>query len=162
MEFYHVVNRGVDQRIIFLDTQDHLRFVHDLFEFNNQQWVNTTTRFFKPPHSVERHAQTRSPRALIVDIHAFCLMPNHYHLLLSPRVEGGVSLFMKKLNMGYAKYFNERYDRKGALFQGKFKRVLVQRESHFAHLPLYIHLNPLDLIAPAWRQGTVPNPPMAI
>ncbi len=162
MELYHVVNRGVEQRDIFLDTRDYLRGVFDLFEFNDQEWVNSAARFFTPPYNLELHAAERSRRAPIVDLHAFCLMPNHYHLLVSERVDGGLPLFMKKLNMGYAKYFNERYQRSGALFQGKYKRVLVRREAHFSHLPLYIHLNPLDLLAPEWRQGNVGNPRRAL
>ena len=59
---------------------------------------------------------------------------------------------MKKLNMGYAKYFNTKYKRSGALFQGRYKSVLIKDEAHFIHLPYYIHLNPLDLIAPKWRE----------
>jgi putative transposase len=59
---------------------------------------------------------------------------------------------MKKLNMGYAKYFNEKYERKGTLFEGRYKSVAVKHEAHFIHLPYYIHLNPLDLIFPEWRK----------
>jgi len=61
---------------------------------------------------------------MLVDILAFVLMPNHYHLLVMPRQDDAISLFMKKLNMGYAKYFNEKYDRSGALFQGEYKSIL--------------------------------------
>lgn len=82
-------------------------------------------------------------------------MPNHYHLLLSPVVENGIALFMKKLSMGYTKYFNERYGRSGALWQGKYKRVLIERDSHFLYIPFYIHLNALDLVYPEWRTGQV-------
>lgn len=162
MELYHIVNRGVEQRDIFLDHQDYMRFVYDLFEFNDQNMVDPNTRFFTPPYDIEGHAARHSKRLLLVDLHAFCLMSNHYHLFVSSRVERGVPQFMKKLNMGYAKYFNERYDRSGALFQGRYRRCLVQRDAHFAHLPLYIHLNPLDLVAPEWRQGNVQNPRRAI
>jgi putative transposase len=82
-------------------------------------------------------------------------MPNHYHLLLTPRVEGGVTKFMQKLNMGYAKYFNQKYERVGALFQGRFKSVPVVHEAHFLHLPFYIHFNPLDLFLPSWRERKI-------
>ena len=59
--------------------------------------------------------------------------------------------------MGYAKYFNEKYERIGALFQGRFKSVAVRDEAHFIYLPYYIHLNPLDLVAPEWRSLKINN-----
>jgi len=156
MEILHTLNRGVDKREIFLDDQDRFRFIHDLFEFNNQEWASTAVyRRFKQCDDIAcRHiAEERKSRKLLVDIHSFCLMPNHYHLLLTPRVENGIPKFMKKVDMGYAKYFNEKYERKGALFEGRYKSVLVKDQAHLLYLPHYIHLNPLDLIAPEWRDG---------
>lgn len=138
-----------------MDDQDRFRFVHDLFEFNDSDWVNTTTRTFAKLHDIASRAVERKNRKLIVDIHAFCIMPNHYHLLLSPRVENGITLFMKKLNMGYAKYFNERYKRTGALFEGRYKSILVENQVHFNFLPYYIHFNPLDLSTPEWREKRI-------
>ena len=155
MDLYHTLNRGVDKRVIFMDDQDRFRFVHDLFEFNDSDWVNTTTRIFAKLHDIASRTVERKKRKLIVDIHAFCIMPNHYHLLLSPRVHGGITLFMKKLNMGYAKYFNERYKRTGALFEGRYKSVLVENQAHFNYLPYYIHFNPLDMATPEWRERRI-------
>tara|TARA_B100000745_G_scaffold270554_1_gene197511 strand:- start:96 stop:551 length:456 start_codon:yes stop_codon:yes gene_type:complete len=86
-------------------------------------------------------------------------MDNHYHLLLSP-VDNDVtniSLFMKKLNMGYAKYFNEKYERSGYLWQGKYKKIEIERDAHFLYIPFYIHLNPLDYTHPNWRNGSIKN-----
>lgn len=162
MELYHVLSRGVDKRKIFLDDHDRLRFVHDLFEFNNEDRANTVFYSFtktKKSNDIasRKFKPERKPRKLLVDIHAFCILPNHYHLFLSPRVECGVSRFMKKVNMGYAKYFNIKYARKGTLFEGRFKSILVSREAHFIHLPYYIHLNSLDLIAPEWRERKLMN-----
>lgn len=151
---YHVLNKGVDGRKIFLGDKDYLRFIHDLFEFNDTKPVNNITYFFRnKSKDIARPYINRQPRELLVEILAFCLMPTHYHLLLRPRFDNGISKFMKKLNMGYAKYFNEKYERKGTLFQGRFKSILVTNDAHFIHLPYYIHLNPLDLIAPEWREG---------
>lgn len=94
-----------------------------------------------------------APRTRLVDIHAWCLMGNHYHLLLSERVDKGISLFLRKLNVGYANYFNERYKRNGALFQGRTKKILIANDAHFLHILHYIHLNPLDFLegAKEWR-----------
>ena len=147
MELYHVLNRGVDKRDVVLDKRDRVRFLHDLFVFNDQQ----STLHIKLP---ERHGENRK-RKLLVNIHAFCLMPNHYHLLLSPAIENGTALFMKKLSMGYTKYFNERHGRSGTLWQGRYKRILVEDDSHFLYLPYYVHLNALDLEYPEWRTGRV-------
>jgi len=155
MEFYHVLSRGVDKRKIFLDEKDYFRGVHDLFEFNDTERVNNLTYFLRynskdagRPY-IERGGRKRK---LLVKIHSFCFMPNHYHMLLSPLTKNGIPLFMKKFNGGYAKYFNERYNRTGALFEGKYKRIIIKNEAHFIHIPYYIHLNPLDLITPEWRE----------
>ena len=100
------------------------------------------------PQYIERE---RKSRKLLVKILAFCLMPNHFHLLLQQVKDGGIIKFMQKLGTGYTMYFNKVYERVGSLFQGRFKAVLVNQESHFIHLPYYIHCNPLDLKFPEWR-----------
>lgn len=81
-------------------------------------------------------------------------MKNHYHLILSERADGGMSLFLRKLNVGYANYFNERYDRVGTLFQGRTKKIPLERQEHFLYILHYIHLNPLDYLrgAEKWRE----------
>lgn len=151
-ELIHVINRGVDKRNIFLDELDYFRFIHDLYEFNDVNPVNSTFYIFQSNVIARRcGGENRKSRKFLVNIQAFCLMPNHYHLLLSNNAENGIPKFMKKLNMGYARYFNEKNKRKGALFEGRYKSVKVKEESHFIYLPYYIHLNPLDLISPEWR-----------
>ena len=164
---YHVLNRGVDKRKIFLDDQDRYRFIHDLYEFNDQNSAGNLNHFIKKQKNSDvgrpnievgnLMSQRREKRKLLVDVLVFCLMRNHYHLMLRERVPRGIPLFMKKLNGGYAKYFNEKYKRAGALFQGKYKSVLVVDDAHFVHLPYYIHLNPLDFNAPEWRERKLDN-----
>lgn len=161
-QIYHVLNRGVDKRKIFMDKQDYFRFIHDLFEFNDENpTLNLYYAFKKAGNNIDIERQYNKPRKMLVDILAFCLMPNHYHLLVKPRKEKGLPLFMKKLNMGYAKYFNLKNNRSGALFQGRYKAVLIANESHFIHIPYYIHCNPLDLIYPEWRERKIKNPKQA-
>lgn len=149
-ELYHVMNRGVDKRIIYQNTRDYIRFLYDLYEFNSTEYALPNRHRRGDRFSISELDKVGEP---LVDIHCFVLMPNHYHLLLSPCVENGISLFMKKLNMGYAKYFNERNTRSGALFQGKYRSVRVVTDAHFMYLPFYIHLNPLDLTPHKWRTG---------
>ncbi|OGN13469.1 MAG: hypothetical protein A3J47_03880 [Candidatus Yanofskybacteria bacterium RIFCSPHIGHO2_02_FULL_43_22] len=160
-DFYHTLNRGVDKRTIFLDKQDYLRFIHDLYELNNEDRVESTFGAFKNDPALA-NVTKRKQRKLLVDILAFCLMPNHYHLLLAPRVENAIPKFMSKINIGYAKYFNQKYERTGALFQGRYKKILVTENIHFLHLPFYIHFNPLDLSYPEWRDNKISNPKKAL
>ena len=156
-EIYHVYNRGVDKRKVFMNEKDYVRFIHDLFEFNDSAPVFNSgyhlQRKSNNPQTIEVSPKyiKRDPRKLLVGIRAVWRMPNHFHLLRQQRTENGIPLFMKKLGAGYTVHFNQKYERSGSLFQGVYKSVHIQNESHFIHLPYYIHLNPLDLIAPAWR-----------
>ena len=153
MELFHLLNRGVEKRNVFLDDADRVRFIHDLYALNDKNNVDPNHRFREFLSSKEREP--------LVDIHAFCLMPNHYHLLVSEVADAGISTFMRKLNMGYAKYFNGKYERSGVLWQGTFKKILIRRNAHFLHIPFYIHLNPFDLVLPEWRAGKVKDLPKA-
>lgn len=159
---YHIYNRGTDKRRVFLEDEDYFRFLHDLFEFNDiSPAINLYYKglVFNQPQSYEVGLRkiARKPRKLLVRILAFCLMPNHYHLLLEQLRTGGITEFMRKLGTGYTNYFNQRYKRNGVLFQGKFKAILLENDSHFVHLPYYIHLNPLDLKFPNWRNNKIEN-----
>ncbi len=161
MELYHALNRGVDKRTIFLDKQDYARFVHDMYEFNSTEPAFNSIRrsmIDVGRRSSEQTGLYATPSGeRIVDIHGWCLMHNHYHLLLSERIEHGISLFLKKLNGGYAKYFNERYKRTGALFQGRTKRKHVDEDSYLLHILNYIHFNPLDTLETThdWRSRKI-------
>ena len=147
-EIYHIYNRGIEQRNIFLDDDDRLRFIHDLFEFNDENpTINLAYHFGqKQSKEVGLPKIERVPRKLLIDLLIFCLMPNHFHLMIKQQKEGGITAFMRKLGTGYTNYFNKKYERVGGLFQGRFKANLISEEAHFIHLPFYIHTNSLDLI----------------
>jgi len=152
--FYHIYNRGVEKRKIFLDERDHLRFIHDLFEFNNLHPAPSLTYHFdKHSKEVGLPKIKRQPRKLLVELLVYCLMPNHFHIIAKQRIDGGVTTFMRKLGTGYTNYFNQKYERVGSLFQGKYKIVQIKKEPHFFNLPCYVHLNPLDLIIPDWKEN---------
>lgn len=127
-----------------MDDQDRARFVHDLYEFNDvapaPEYSRRDVWDLRSPTS-----DAQAPREKLVDVLAWCIMDNHYHLLLQDRKESGTTAFLRKLNIGYAKYFNERYERSGSLFQGRTKKVLIEQDAHFLYLLHYIHFNPLDL-----------------
>ena len=156
-----MLDRGVDKRLVFMDEEDHYRFIHDLYVFNDTSPMYANGYFFQQESFDIGCQKIAKDRACLVDIHAFALMPNHYHLLLSPLVEDGIPKFMKKLNMGYSKYFNEKNKRTGALWQGKYKSISVVNDGHFLYIPFYIHFNPLDMFAPEWRKGNIRNRPEA-
>src|SRR3989344_8789044 len=146
---YHIYNRGVEKRQLFMDTKDYLGFFKCLCLFNDSKPILNAEYKFKNLDNIA------IKRDMLVDVLAFCLMPNHFHLLLRQREKNGITKFMRKLCVGYANYFNLKHDRVGSLFQGRFKSVLIQNDSQFAYIPYYIHLNPLDLIMPDWRENGV-------
>lgn len=142
-QIYHVYNRGVEKRSIFLSDKDYRRFIHNLFESNDEAPVLNSGYNFVVGNESQLKPNKGKKRKLLVDIMIFTLMPNHFHLLLKQRIENGVVKFMQKLGTGYTMYFNKKYNRVGGLFQGSFKAVLVNKQAHFLHLPYYIHTNPL-------------------
>lgn len=165
MDLYHVLNRGTDKRNIVMDERDRLRFVKNLYKMNNDLpvWNMHRSKMF----DVGRQVNKEDTRKQLVAIHGWCLMNNHYHLLLSEEREGGMSKFLKKLNMGYSKYFNERHARVGTLFQGKTKKILIEDDAQFLYILHYIHLNPLDYLKGAkdWRirsKGTIASAERAL
>jgi putative transposase len=149
--FYHIYNRGVEKRTIFLDERDYRRFVLYLYFLNDKNFViNNFLRIngggLTSPIGGEK------PREPFVDIVSWCLMPNHFHLLVKERLEGGASKFMQRLGTAYTMYFNLRYKRSGGLFQGTFKSRHIDRDAYFMHISRYIHLNPLELRYPEWKE----------
>ncbi len=139
MELFHLISRGVDGRAIFLDNSDRARFVHDLHDFND------TAPALQFDRAISHVGRTTSNiiRERIIDIHGWKLMRNHFHLLVSERIENGLTLFLRKMS-GYARYFNERHGRRGTLFQGRTKKILIESETHFLYILHYVHLNALD------------------
>lgn len=143
--FYHVYNRGVEKRRVFLDSRDHARFIHDLFEFNDvHAAMNIQRQYGEQSTFIEKEKIRRDP---IVDIAAFVLMPNHYHLLLRQRKNEGIPHFLQKIGTGYTLYFNLRYERSGVLFQGRYKVKSIERDNYLRYLVDYIHLNPVELFS---------------
>lgn len=146
-EFYHIFNRGIEKREIFREDGDRIRFLHDLYEFNDS---NPALPY--SGHPMSNMSKTRKRRMMLVNLHVFSLMPNHYHLILEQLQEKGITSFMRKLGDGYTKGLNTKYGRSGHLFQGPFKDVRIENDSQFGHLVCYIHANPLDIWKPDWKE----------
>lgn len=94
---------------------------------------------------------------MIVSIGAYCLMPNHFHILIRQEKENGISLFMQKLSTAYVMYYNKKYKRTGSLFEGKFKSKYAGEDTYLKYLFSYIHLNPLKIMDPNWKLNPIEN-----
>lgn len=129
-QYYHVYNRGVEKRVIFLDNQDYVVFLGLLKKYLTGEQDNKTHR-----HKFDNLAGK-------VDLIAYCLMPNHFHLLFFQSSEDGITRLMRRVMTGYVMYFNNRYARVGVLFQGRYKASHIAADAYLHHISRYIHLNP--------------------
>lgn len=134
---YHIFNRGVEKRNIFLDDQDKGIFLYYLFVYLGDP-EEVKMRYPNIPIRLQiKNLNTE------VELLAYCMMPNHFHLVLKQSSIDGISKLMKQLTNAYTKYFNDKYKRVGGLVQGRFKAVEVENEEQLVHLSRYVHLNPL-------------------
>src|SRR3989338_3762333 len=147
-EYYHVYNRGVEKRTIFLDNNDRDRFSKLLFVSNDTQ------PFIFRDLKNKTFGEIKRDKPLIA-IGAYCLMPNHFHMLVKETGDGGLSSFMEKITTAYSKYFNTRHHRVGPLFQSRFKAEHIDRDEYLKYLFAYIHLNPVKLIEPHWKEDGI-------
>ena len=169
-EYYHIFNRGVEKRKTFLNVADFFRFIFSLYELNDKNMVvmrerikERKSRNSKNKYIGETSVFINKKKEPLVEVVAFCLMLNHYHLILRQLVDGGISLFMKKLSNSYTGYFNEKYKRKGigSLFQGRFKAVHIENDRQLTALVAYVFTNPIELVEKNWKEGLVKDPSRA-
>jgi putative transposase len=149
-EFYHIFNRGTEKRKIYLNVKDYNRFLALLYICNSDKSINIRDQFPKGLSSGEIKNFDRGEQ--LVAIGAYCLMPNHFHILIKEIVENGISRYMGKLSTAYSMYFNKKYTRTGKLFENKFKAEHADEDEYLEYLFAYIYLNPLKLIEPAWKE----------
>lgn len=153
-QYYHICNRGVERRNIFLDEEDFERFIFHIFECNdvrlltNEPFQKRKEKIIHTGHSVSQ---------LLVDIISWCLMPNHFHLLVKQLAENGIKSLMHRITMTYAKGFNHKYERTGALFQGPFVAKLIDRNEYLRQVIAYILVNPLEMFDKNWKEKGVKN-----
>ncbi|KKR68323.1 MAG: hypothetical protein UU10_C0027G0016 [Parcubacteria group bacterium GW2011_GWF1_40_6] len=157
-EYYHIYNRGNGKQKIFHDKEDYLRFMSLLYVSNSSESfnlydLNRNTHF--NVYEIERNN-------LLVNIGVYCLMPNHFHILITGKVEGGISKFMQKLSTAYSMYYNKKYERTGSLFEGKFKSQHMITDRQLKYLFSYIHLNPIKLIQKDWKERGIKDKKKAV
>jgi putative transposase len=149
--YYHIYNRGVEKRKIFLDKQDYAVFLSYLKEYlipkNEKELFE---KLFSPQIlPKEKSNILKSLRmnnfAKEITLLAYCLMPNHFHFFVKQKKAESIDRFVQSLATRYTAYFNRKYKRVGSLYQGVYKAVLIASEQQFLHLSRYIHKQALDL-----------------
>jgi len=153
-EYYHIYNRGVEKRNIFLDGADYFRFIQGMKEFNDIEATGNLCSI--PRRATVRYIKDKK-EAPIIKFITYALMPNHFHFIVQQIKDNGISKFMQRLGTGYTKYFNKRYGRNGVLFQGVFRAKHISTDEYLLHLSRYIHLNPLNLNKPDWIEQGIEN-----
>lgn len=144
-EYYHIFGRGVDKRAIFMDARDYARFLQGMEEFNTLDPIGSiyenSFRKRKPQLGDGVSKLFAGKKGKLVEFICYCLNPNHYHFLLKQLVDKGIEKFMHRQGLGYASYFNIKYARTGALFQGPFKAVHVDSNEYLLYVSAYVNLN---------------------
>jgi len=125
---HHVTQRGNRRQTTFFCAEDYQYYLELMSEYTRQSGT---------------------------EVWAYCLMPNHFHLLVYEKIDGGISIFMKKLSTAYSMYFNNKHNRSGALFEGRFKAKYINDDNYLKYLLSYIHLNPIKLIDPQWKENGI-------
>ncbi len=158
-EYYHIYNRGNSKQKIFFDDKDRERFLKLLYLCNSKQRIDFNNDIVKRKINAWEFEKGES----IVNIGAWVLMPNHFHLYITPKTKArlpsgnAITDFMHRVLTAYSKYFNAKYHRTGSLFEGKFKSVHMEKDTQAKYLFSYIHLNPIKLIDPKWKEMGVKN-----
>ncbi len=166
-EYYHIYSRGVDKKEIYLDDSDYFRFMLLLYLCNSTKNIHLSKIFrdLKGQRDKSQGASLTRNKLLelfeiptkdrLVSICAYCLMPNHFHLVIKEIREGGITTFMKKLQTAYSMHFNKKYKRSGALLSRPFRSKHINEENYFQYIFSYIHLNPVKIIDSKWKENGI-------
>lgn len=135
MTYYHVYNRGAGKQVIFHDEQDYLYF-SGLF-----------SRYLSSSPQIGKDRMQYPHLALKIELLCYCLMPNHFHMLVYQHEARALAALMRSLTISYSRYYNLRYDRRGVLFETRYKASVIDNDSYLQHISRYIHRNP-----PRWKR----------
>jgi len=159
-EYYHLYNRGNSKQDIFIDDFDRDRFIKLLYLCNSEKKINFRDDIVEPKINAFDFDRGES----LVSVGSWVVMPNHFHIYVTPRQCLGVSSteddnlvgnFVHKLCTSYSMYFNRKYKRTGKLFEGSFKSVHIESDEQAKYLFSYIHLNPIKLIDQLWKENGI-------
>ena len=147
-EYYHIFNRGMDKQTIFFDTRDWSRFLFLIIYFQSPitfQNINRLAKDFVQHRVLNKVEVEKIIKSRYIELVSFCIMPNHFHLIVKEEVEGGIAKYMQRILNGYTKYINTKYQKSGHLFQGPYKAVHIEENKQLLYLSTYIHRNPREL-----------------
>lgn len=134
-EIYHIYNHAIEGRNLFVDEDDLERFLISLREFNAQEPIGSLYE-----HTFQQKNGDYQERTPVVEIISYCLLPNHYHILLRQLEDGGVTTLMHKIG-GYAQYYNRKYNRRAKLFEGRYKAAHIDTSSKLRRILVYVNFN---------------------
>ncbi|HEY4474096.1 MAG TPA: transposase [Candidatus Paceibacterota bacterium] len=148
-EYHHLYNRGVHKMTIFRDKADYIKFLFSILYLQSPILIPNSFRIinaFSPdgfPFALEEQEQI--VKARFVELVAFCIMPNHFHLLVREVVEGGIAAYMQRVSLSYTNHFNAKYATSGHVFENRYKSKRIQDDQQLMYLSAYIHRNPREL-----------------
>jgi REP element-mobilizing transposase RayT len=129
--FYHIANYSVEKIALFRETEDFQRFLDMLDLFNSEESLGSSRKYQKAKDDKGNE---------IVEVIAYALVDNHFHLILKQKIDNGIVKFMQRLSTGYAMYFNKKYKRRGGLFRGRFKSKKIDNDDLLKMIS-YLNLN---------------------
>ncbi|MEI7709179.1 MAG: transposase [bacterium] len=149
-EYYHIFNRGTRKQAIFHDANDWFRFLFLILYFQSPVIFPNISRLSKQlvqPSvlNIDKEVLNKIIKDRYVELISFCLMQNHFHLILKEEKEGGIAQYMQRILNAYTKYYNTKYQKSGHLFQGPYKAVHISDNTQLLHVSAYIHRNPREL-----------------
>lgn len=150
-EWYHCFTRGIDKRATFKERRDYERFLQQMHVCNTARTIHRSDLAMRSTEEILKIPLTDK----LVAVGAFCLMPNHFHLILSESKDNGIPRFMQKLGTAYSMYFNIKNKRTGGLFVSPFRSKRLHNDEYFQYALQYIHCNPAELYEPRWKEGHV-------
>jgi len=161
--YYHIYNRGVEKRKIFIDEQDYGVFLGYLKEYLTDKDMDVLQEILQKEDPKEKEEALRLIRmnnfCNEIDLIAYCLMSNHFHLLIKQKNIGSMDKFMNSIGTRYTMYFNKKYKGVGKLYQGVYKAVLLRSEEQFLYLTKYIHQQAISLEGVASQGDALMNQP---
>lgn len=155
-EWYHCYSRTIDRSRPFEDPANVERFLETLYLANGEKPMPIIS-FLHRTHSHE-DIFSLPRRNSLVSIGCYCIMPTHYHFLLQPIVDDGITHFMRSVGIAFTKFYNEQNDRIGNLFVKPFRSKHIDDDHYLDRVVQYIHLNSIELFEPQWKNGIIHNP----
>jgi putative transposase len=142
---YHVYTKSIAEFKIFNCESEFTRMIECIRYYQKEKPVIRFSHFVQLLESSKINFKERllDTKEDLIEIIAFCIMPTHIHLVLKQIKNNGISIFMSNILNSYTRYFNQRHGRKGPLWEGRFKNVIVETDEYLIHLTRYLHLNPV-------------------